>query len=231
MAVTVGAETKRVLAPGGTVYLLGGPSALSPGVLSALTADGFKVVRLGGDNRFTTAVDIANSLSPSAIFVATGITPADALVAGAAAAKGDGIVLLTDDGLMPAATAAYLAAHTGLTVYALGGPAAAADPAALAFVGRERYVTGVLVAQAFFASPEAVGFASGVGWADALAGGVHIAMHGGPLLLVDPTSIDAELRGYLNSVGGGVLAAFAYGGPSTMPASQITALSGALGGA
>jgi ell wall binding domain 2 (CWB2) len=176
-------------------------------------------------------VDIANVLSPSSIFLATGVTPADALVAGAAAAKAGGVVLLTDDGVMPTETAAYLATHAGLTVYALGGPAAAADPAAVALVGRDRYVTGVMVAQALFGSPEAVGFASGVSWADALAGGVHIGLHGGPLLLVDPNSIDPALHGYLNSIGGGVVAAFAYGGPSSLPAAQITALSNAMGGA
>jgi hypothetical protein len=228
---SVEAETKRVLPPGGTVYVLGGDSALGPDVETALAADGFKVVRDGGLTRYATAVDIANALSPSSIFLATGVTPADALVAGAAAAKAGGAVLLTDDGVMPAETAAYLAAHAGLTVYALGGPAAAADPAAVALVGRNRYVTGVVVARTLFGAPGAVGFASGASWADALVGGVHMGLHGGPLLLVDPNSMDPELHAYLNSIGGGVAAVFAYGGPSSLPPAQIIALSNALGGA
>jgi hypothetical protein len=76
-----------------------------------------------------------------------------------------------------------------------------------------------------------VGFASGTTYPDALSGGVHIALRGGPLLLVDPTTIDPELRAYLNTIGGGVMSAYAYGGPSALPAAQITALSAALGGA
>ena len=129
------------------------------------------------------------------------------------------------------ATAAYLAAHSGDTVYALGGPAAEADPAALAIIGSTRYKTAVIAAQAFFGAPEAVGFASGVSYADALAGGVHIALHGGPLLLVDPAGIDPDTRAYLNSIGGGVISAWAYGGPAAIAAALVTALSKALGGA
>ena len=227
----VEAEIKRVLGPGGTVYLLGGDGALSPSVTTALAADGFKVVRLGGNPRFATAVDVADVLTPSTILLATGNNPADALVAGAAAAKLGGVVLLTNDTTMPAETSAYLAAHSGPTVYALGGPATASDPGALGLVGRTRYLTGVMVAQAFFGSPEAIGFASGVSYADALAGGVQIGLHGGPLILIDPNNIDAGMRAYLNSIGGGVINAWAYGGPASIPATQVAALSAALGGA
>ena len=176
-------------------------------------------------------MDVADVLTPSAVLLATGDNPADALVAGAAAAKDDGVVLLTDNSVMPAETAAYLSAHPGVLLYALGGPAAAADPAALALVGGTRYATGIMVAQAFFGAPEVVGFASGVSYADALAGGVQIALRGGPLILVDPASVDANMRSFLTSIGGGILYAWAYGGPSAIPGPMVTALSNALGGA
>jgi len=224
-------EIKRVLGGRGTVYILGGTGALSPSVEASLVADGYKVIRLGGATRFATAVDVADILPATTILLATGNNPADALVAGAAAAKVNGVVLLTNDGAMPPETAAYLAAHSAPTVYALGGPAAGADPAALAIVGPTRYLTGVMVAQAFFGSPETIGFASGASFADALAGGVQIGLHGGPLLLIDPHAIDAGMRSYLNSIGGGVLTAWAYGGPASIPTSQVAALSAALGGA
>jgi putative cell wall-binding protein len=227
----VEAEVKRVLAPGGTVYLLGGPDALSPTIEAALTADGYTVVRLGASNRFGTAVNIAGLMPSSTVLLATGMTAADALVAGAAAARAGAVVLLTNDGVMPPETAAYLASHSGDTVYAIGGPAAAADQGALSILGGTRYKTAVLVAQAFFGSPEAIGFASGTSYADALAGGVHIGLHGGPLLLLDPAGLDPDTRAYLNAVGGGVLTAWAYGGPAAIAAALVTAASNALGGA
>jgi hypothetical protein len=201
-------------------------------VAAALAADGFKVVRLGGINRFATAVDVANAIGgPSTILLATGMSAADALVAGAAAAKVSAVVLLTDDGVMPPETQAFLSSDSAATVYAIGGPAAAADPAALAIVGGNRYATGVLVAQAFFGAPEAIGFASGVSFPDALAGGTHIGLHSGPLILVAPTSIDPTVRTYLSSIGAGITAAFAYGGPLAIPPAMITALSNAFAGA
>jgi hypothetical protein len=225
-------EVKRVLGPGGTVYILGGDAAISPAVETALTADGFKVVRLGGTNRFATAIAIAGVIgTPGTILLATGLTPADALVAGAAAARVGGVVALTADNVMPPETAALLSGDKAATVYAIGGPAATADPAALRLAGLTRYATGVDVAQAFFGSPEAIGFASGTSYADALAGGAHIGLHGGPLLLVNPAGMDATVHAYLNSIGAGIAAAFAYGGTAVLPTSVVTSLSAALGGA
>ena len=51
----VSAEIRRVLAPGGTVYLLGGTAALTPAVANAVAALGFPVVRIAGADRFATA--------------------------------------------------------------------------------------------------------------------------------------------------------------------------------
>ena len=50
-------EIIRVLPKGGTVYLVGGSSALSDSVVSAVTALGDVPVRLGGLTRAATAVD------------------------------------------------------------------------------------------------------------------------------------------------------------------------------
>ena len=225
-------EVKRVLGAGGTVYLLGGEQALGQSVAAGLAADGFNVVRLGGIDRFATAVDVANAIGrPRTILLATGVSAADALVSGAAAAGLSAAVLLTDDGSMPAETETFLSGNAGTTVYAVGGPAEAADPAALPIVGPNRYATGILVAQAFFGTSGAIGFASGVNFPDALSGGEHIALHGGPLILVDPNAVDPTVRAYLNAIGGTIADAFAYGGPSAIPSTMITALSNALGGA
>jgi len=58
----VAAELARAVAPGATVYLVGGPAAVGNQVANAVTARGFRVVRLSGADRFETAVRIARHL-------------------------------------------------------------------------------------------------------------------------------------------------------------------------
>src|SRR6185437_16107472 len=124
---------------------------------SELTQLGYTVTRYFGDNRFATAVDVADALGdPGTVLLATGTNFPDALAAGPAAAHLGGVVLLTGGSQLPPATAAYLAAHPG-TVYAIGGPAATAAPTATAVFGSDRYATAADVAARFFASPSGVG--------------------------------------------------------------------------
>src|SRR6202522_3690503 len=52
----VQAEIQRVLAPGGTVYILGGALALSSNIDATLSNLGFKTVRLAGTDEYGTAV-------------------------------------------------------------------------------------------------------------------------------------------------------------------------------
>lgn len=110
-------EIHRVLARGGTVYVLGGESALSPAVTDTLTADGFHVVRYGGATRYETALIIAKQglNDPTRVIVATGKDYADALAAGPAACGSLSVngkpaaILLSDDGTIDdPATAAYI---------------------------------------------------------------------------------------------------------------------------
>lgn len=79
-------------------------------------------------------------------------------------------MLLTNSTTTPSETTAYLSAHPG-TVYAVGGPAAKADPSAIAIVGNDRFGTAVDVATKFFSSRTTVGIATGLSFPDALSGG------------------------------------------------------------
>jgi phytoene dehydrogenase-like protein len=132
---------------------------------------------------------------------------------------------------MPAATSGYLSAHPAGRLYALGGPAAAAAPTATALIGTDRYGTAAKVAASFFAQPTAVGLASGTVFADALAGGAHIAGLGGPILLADPNS--ATLNGaavaYLNNAQSALSSSYAYGGSGALPDTLLSAFQTAGG--
>src|SRR5664279_2907372 len=143
LPAAIKAEIQRVLAPGKTVYVLGGSSAVPASIETELTGLGYVVTRYSGANRFATAVKVADALGdPGVVLLATGTNFPDALAAGVAAVKAGGVVLLTNGSTLPAETSAYLSAHPG-TVYAIGGPAAAADPAATAIVGADRFDTSI----------------------------------------------------------------------------------------
>jgi len=197
---TVQVELARLLAPGRTVYILGGTAAISAQTESQVKALGFNVVRYAGADRYGTAVAIADQglHDPGTVFEATGTNFPDAVAAGAAAAALHGAILLTDGTRPAAATTAYLAAHRPAQRVAVGGPAAAADRAALALVGSDRYATALLLANRYFgSSPQVAGIASGSNWPDALSGGSRVGSFDGPLLLSDPASLPGGVGTFL----------------------------------
>ncbi len=230
----VAAELQRLLPARATVYLLGGPAALTPAVAGAVTALGFHVARFGGADRFGTATLIAQALGePSTIFLSTGTNFPDALVTGVAAAAAHGAVLLTNGAVMPAATAQYLSAHAGATVHAVGGAAAAASAGTSTdqFVGTDRYDTARLVAQHFFPVPSSVGVASGATFADALSGGAHIAKLGGPLLLSDSVALSTAAEQYLSADQASITNPYVYGGTTAISAFTEAGVQAAVTGA
>jgi len=193
------AEIERVAPKGSTVYVLGSTAGIKGNVDTALTAAGYTPKRVEGVDRFATAVAIADQMGdPTTVFEATGLNFPDALAAGPAAIKSGGVILLTNGSAQSTATAAYLAAHSGGTHYALGGPAVAADPAATALNGTDRYWTAAGVAEQFFPTATVIGAATGLNFPDALAAGPDLAAKGAPLLLVPttgtlPTSVALHL--------------------------------------
>jgi putative cell wall-binding protein len=221
------AEIQRALTPGKTVYLLGGPAAIDPSVAAALQAAGYNVVRYQGGNRYSTAVSVAHDglADPPTQLLATGTDFADALAGGAAAANvpGGASILLTNGTSMPPETAAYMAAHPPVAHFALGGPAAMADPTATPIVGADRFETSVKVANTFFNNPVVVGLAYGFNYPDALAGGTHIGAKHSPLLLTDTNSLPATVNGYLTAKKTSINSGYGYGGPVVISDATLTA--------
>jgi len=227
-AVTA-AEIRRVLPRGKAVYLLGGPSAIPNQIVAELTALGYSPIRIAGADRFETAVAVADELGdPTTIFVASGSDFADALTAGPAAAQAHGAILLTSPGGVEVSTSNYLAAHSG-TVYAIGGPAAAADPTATPIFGADRFGTGIAVAQQFFPAATSAGIASGGAFPDALAAGAYMAATGGPLLLTTPSTLSASVAAYLTAVKTTTTSADIFGGNVALSTAVQTSAETALG--
>jgi putative cell wall-binding protein len=222
-------EISRVLGARGTVYLIGSTSAIPASIETTLQTLGYTTVRIGGSDRYATAVAVANVLGGrSTVFLATGVNFPDALSAGPAAAHMNGVVLLTDGSSMPSVTRSYLDAHVG-SVYAVGGPAAAADGAAIRVVGADRIATAAAVASTFFPTPLTLGVASGATFADAMSGGAYLARLGGPVLLTYPTSLPASTSNYLSAVRSSLASSSIFGGSAAISTSVQTTIDQLLG--
>lgn len=246
-----------VLVQGGKVYLLGGERALSANVLNQVRALGKvgAVQRVAGADRFATAVEIAKLL-PAAKTVAlvTGWNFPDGLSAGALMGVVDtgsghsiGVVLLSEGRNIGATTANYLASRPFTTKIAIGGDAVTASSVSSGWVqrsGADRYATSALVAEQFeqFSSStlfedstSVVGVATGLGWADALAGSALLAYGGGPLLLSAPDTVPDVTRKALqdlqaDAVKGGknVSQALVFGGPGVLRDTVVDQVGSAL---
>ena len=155
--------------------------------------------------------------NPATILLATGLNFPDALSGGAAAAKVSGAILLTNGTTQAAATSAYLASRGSATVFALGGPAAAAHAERL---GDHRRL---IVTRSCGAGRTAVlrrvptrrtsGWRAAPNFPDGLTGGAHIGKLAGPLLLSDPNALPAVVNTYLVGINSTITGAFIYGGP------------------
>jgi hypothetical protein len=229
----VAEEIVRVLPPGGTVVLLGGDAALEPAVEVALQGLGFATERIAGASRVETSVAVAGALGGvggvSAALVSTGDTFADALPAGAAAARVGGAVLLVHGDRPHAAVSAYLAEHAGVEVFAVGGPAGRAYPQAQPLVGATREDTAVAVAARFFPAAQVVGIARRDDFPDALAGGAHMAVRGGPVLLTPTAALHPTVGAHL-CASTAIEAAVVYGGTAAISPATADAIAAAITG-
>ncbi len=230
----VKAEILRVLPAGKTVYILGGPAAISLSIDTTLEGLGYTVVRVPGVNEYATAVLIANLLgNPSTIFEATGLFFADALSAVPAAIHTGGAILLTNGATQAPETLTYIAAHIGDTRYAIGGPLAAygADPTAIGVFGPDLFGTSAAVATRFLPHAAIYGAATGLDFPDALGGGVYMATGGrlGPVLLVNTNApLPLPISVYLNTLAIGT-PGVVFGGPVAVGNDVLPALQAAVG--
>ncbi len=203
----------------GTVWLLGGPAAVSRDVERAIAAvhgasgPAVAIERVAGADRFETAAAVAAEVGGGTGEVAIALGRhaefdrawPDALGAASLAATPDRVpTLLTRADRVPEATLAALEALGVERVHVLGGSAAVSD-AVLAelrgrglevarLAGRDRYATGVAVAEealSRFDDPTPrVTFASGRSYTHALVAGGVAGRRGGPLLLVPPDDLE-----------------------------------------
>jgi putative cell wall-binding protein len=195
------------------IVVLGGPGALSDSVAAQLrTYTPGTVTRLAGTDRYETAAAVsAATFDPgvAVAYVATGTNYPDALAAVPLAGRTGGPLLLVTGSSIPDPTAAELARLRPNRIVVVGGPGVVSD-AVLAqlstrapgggarLAGADRFGTAAAIASAFPAGTPAAFLATGLNFADALAGGPAAVARGAPLLLVTRAAVPAPTAGQLD---------------------------------
>ncbi len=186
------------------VIVVGGVGAISEKVAKAAAKDATTLTRLGGSSRYETSLAISQfgwKEGAASAFIATGSNFADALTAGPAAGKTNAPILLVpkNTGRKTAAVKAELQRLGVQRVHVAGGTGAvsAAVLKSVAhgitttrYAGADRYQTSEIILKAHFSAPvEAVYWASGEGFPDAVpAAGVAGAL-GVPLAISRPSCV------------------------------------------
>ncbi|MDR1185583.1 MAG: cell wall-binding repeat-containing protein [Coriobacteriales bacterium] len=199
-----------------TVYIVGGPGAISATVENAIKAllPDVTVTRLGGTDRYATAYliaeeAVANGASADEVLVASGENYADALSAGPFAVGQKVPILLTEAAGLNAHTASFLSDHATQNAVIVGGTGSVGPTAeatlkglvsgeVIRLAGDDRYATNKVVATTLtqrygMNQVFSVGVASGEDYPDALAGGAYIGAQGGILIIIPAGDDAAEI--------------------------------------
>lgn len=220
-----------------TVLVLGGPVAISDPVVQQVRDQGFDDVRrVAGDTRAGTAAKVAELVPGAATFVVNGHRPADALTAGAAAARAGAALLLVETEDIPDATRGALAQRTSATIVGGTGVVSAGTERAIrATVGASvrrlggptRFETAATVARTH-PGDGVTHLVSGADphLVDAIAAGWFAAMPGGgPVVYTRREAPDRATDRYLRL---GPLAGApevrVFGGPHSIAAGVVDAL-------
>ena len=200
---------KANLKPGGTVYILGGTSAVPKSIDEALS--GFTIKRMDGANRFETNIMIlreAGVAEGSEVLVCTSTNFADSLSASAA---GKPILLVWNEGgKLFDNQISYLKGLKNCTFTVIGGESAVSAKmfdiirgygSTTRLAGANRFVTSVMVAEKYF--PDATSAVLAYAWdfPDGLCGGGLANAMGAPLILT-MTKYESEAAEYIAAKGG-----------------------------
>ncbi|HUF07110.1 MAG TPA: cell wall-binding repeat-containing protein [Candidatus Binatia bacterium] len=194
------------------IVVLGGAGAVSDAVVEQLRphATTGSVTRLAGADRYATAAAVSAATFPAGVpvaYVATGRDFPDALAGGVAAARQGGPVLLVTANGVPSPTASELNRLRPTSIVVLGGTGVVSDAVLAALrghatsgnvtrlAGADRFATGVAISRATTGTdaPRTVYVATGLSFADGLAGTPAAARAGGPLIILPAGSLTAGI--------------------------------------
>ena len=217
-------EMKRLGAE--IAIVLGGPAAVSDGVLNQLRANGITPDRIWQNSPYGTAADIARrtrinannfgSPTPDTPIVTTGENFADALAISSPAAANNMPIILVKPRSIPTETVQLLDEGWIKKIIIVGGPGAVHPDVEqelrnrglnilTRLWGKDHYETAVSIVtngNGFFnfTSPGAVYITRGDNYVDGVAGGALASrMNPAPVLLVGPDELPDSVKSYLNT--------------------------------
>lgn len=190
------------------VTVIGGDKAVSATALQQLDQAGLGTARIAAEDRYMTSVMVAmatqkalgNAAGP--IMVATGNNFADALAAGTAAARNQGVVILTKGGQIPPSVKDFLDKAASVSkIVAVGGPAVAAvqsaEVPATPILGSDRYETTSKLMDQFMGKPTGAVLVTGEKFADSMTVAALAGITGKTLLATPSNTLAPAVQSYL----------------------------------
>ena len=195
----------------GSVYILGGTGVVTKDMEAKVAANGFKnITRLGGADRYETAVKIADELGVkegTPVVIVSGENYPDAISISSTAAVNQYPILMVRKDEISDTVKKEISAIKPSKIYIVGlqGAVSAevenqvAETAALdktnviRIGGTDRFETSLDVAKYFNLSGNSVCVASGNNFSDALVGSSYAAEHNAPIMLVGENLSDNEI--------------------------------------
>ena len=193
----------------------------------------YTVGRIGGIDRYETAIKVSQSTYPSGagtVMLASGTDFPDALAAGAAAGVAGASLLLTDPGALPSSVAAELTRLKATRVILIGGedrvssavrasvqsvlPGAAIERIA----GRDRTETSLLLAARFFPTATAAYVVDGRNFADAVVAAALGGAKGMPVILVPggDAGLSSDMSTRIKALGAGIRSVIVAGSTASV---------------
>jgi len=223
------------------VYLVGGTSAISSGVETALSNLGYTVSRISGTDRYDTAQKVADYVYDenivSSVFITTGENFPDALSAASPARLNSAPLLFVKKDSVPTETTSYLAKLSNLSsINVIGGTSVVSSSVATSLEasygtvsrisGANRYQTAIQIANHFFISPAKIIVSTGENFPDALVGGVLALSQSSPVILTQKTSLPSDVSTYLQTQTG--VSAYVIGGTNAVSSSVKSSIESLL---
>lgn len=212
------------------ITILGGTGVVSQSIEDSLKQSGYSLQRLAGENRYATAVNIAEKLgNVSEIVISNGEDFAGSLSVAPVSGINNTPVLLVSKDTVPSAVQTYLKKHNIKTTYVLGDKTVISETVASKFPnvkrisGDTRYSLNKNIINNFKSSMNfnTTYITSGEGFADALSG-IGLAVKDGSPIIFASNASNSDMRQLLT--GQPIKSNVILGGEGILPVQVVNSL-------
>lgn len=206
-------EIKRLNAS--NAYIFGGPGVISEALAKDLQNNGLNVYRLGGIDRFKTAIEageaVRNTIPFDTVFLTYGYDFPDSLSAATYSAINGYPILYTESEALNGDTAKVLENWSVKKVFILGGTGVVSEDVESQIKkmgieverlgGRDRYDTAVKIVSRFSTGKEnGFTFVTGESFQDALVGAAFAAKVNAPVIIYDEGSTSGDVKEIIKDI-------------------------------